>query len=224
MTKILNGTSVSKHGKPRKLIFMLHGYGDNAANFMNLAHSIDQENWQAQYVSLNAPCFIPGNPMGYQWFDLYPNGVYITEAGPNEFEQIISEVNDSVIKIINTIENYCRALELTFEDCIVMGFSQGGKRTLEVDNHLKKKISGLAILSGHIMNEKPINNPILKNIPIFISHGQNDEVISISSYYKAKKYLKNNKCVVESYILNKDGHNISQETIDLLQNFIKKVL
>ena len=31
MTEILNGPSISKHDNPKKLIFMLHGYGDNAA-------------------------------------------------------------------------------------------------------------------------------------------------------------------------------------------------
>ena len=85
MAEILNGPSFSKHNNPKKLIFMLHGYGDNAANFMHLAHPIDHENWQDQYVSLNATSFIEGNPMGYQWFNLYLNGVYIAEAGPNEF-------------------------------------------------------------------------------------------------------------------------------------------
>ena len=55
MTEILNGPSFSRHDNPKKLIFMLHGYGDNAANFMNLAHPIDQEEWQAAYIALNAP-------------------------------------------------------------------------------------------------------------------------------------------------------------------------
>ena len=43
MTEILNGPSFSRHDNPKKLIFMLHGYGGNAANFMHLAHPIDQE-------------------------------------------------------------------------------------------------------------------------------------------------------------------------------------
>jgi phospholipase/carboxylesterase len=224
MPEILNGPSFSKYNNPKKLIFMLHGYGDNATNFLHLAHPIDNENWQAQYVSLNAPSFIEGNPTGYQWFNLYPNGVYISEAGPNEFEQIKSEINNSVIKIINTIENYCNELNLTFEDCILMGFSQGGMMTFEVGNYLQKPLAALAILSGRIMSDKPIQNSTLQNIPIFISHGKNDEVIPIANYYKATEYLKSNDCKLESYILNKDSHNISPETINLLQRFIKKII
>ena len=94
---------------PKKLIFMLHGYGDNAANFMNLAHPIDQEEWQAAYIALNAPGVISGNYMGYQWFDLYPNGVYIADAGPKEFDQINKEVN--VENIRGNIDTRIKKLE-----------------------------------------------------------------------------------------------------------------
>ena len=88
MTEILNGPSISKHDNPKKLVFMLHGYGDNAANFMHLAHPIDQDDWMAQYIALNGPGFIPGNVMGYQWFDLYPNGIYIADAGPVSYTHL----------------------------------------------------------------------------------------------------------------------------------------
>ena len=54
---------------------------------------LDQEELQAAYIALNAPGVISGNFMGYQWFDLYPNRVYIADAGPKEFDQINKEVN-----------------------------------------------------------------------------------------------------------------------------------
>ena len=82
MDNLLKGPSLSKHDNPSKLMVMLHGYGDNAANFMHLAQPIDQDDWGMHYLSLNAPSIIQGNMMGYQWFDLYPGGVYISQAGP----------------------------------------------------------------------------------------------------------------------------------------------
>ena len=53
MDNLLKGPSISKHDKPSKLMVMLHGYGDNAANFMHLAHPIDQEEWQAAYIAVS---------------------------------------------------------------------------------------------------------------------------------------------------------------------------
>jgi len=224
MAKILNGPSISKHNNPNKLIFMLHGYGDNAVNFINLAHTIDQEEWKAQYIALNAPNFIEGNFTGYQWFDLYPNGIYIADAGQKEFQQIQKEINDAVNNIINTIEYYCDTLNLKIEDCILMGFSQGGMMTFEVGNFFNKKLAGLAILSGRIMNNQPIENTNLQQTPIFISHGEKDAVIPLSNFFDAKEFLNTNNCNFESHIIVQDEHNISPETITLLQNFIKKII
>jgi len=224
MSQILNGPSISKHDKPEKLIFMLHGYGDNAANFLHLANPIDQDEWKVQYVAMNAPNYITGNLMGYQWFDLYPNGIYISEAGPKEFEQIRNEISDTINKIVNTMEKYCESLHLSLADCILMGFSQGGIMTFEVGNFLNKQLAGLVILSGRIIKNDPIKNKILQQTPIFISHGEKDEVIPVKSLYKSKEYLSTNKCNFESHILQFDGHNISPEAISLLQNFIKKIL
>ena len=66
MENILLGPSISKHDKPKKLMVMLHGYGDNAANFIHLAEPLDQDEWGMHYVALNAPSIMPGNPMCYQ--------------------------------------------------------------------------------------------------------------------------------------------------------------
>ena len=59
---------------------------------------------------------------GTNWFDLYPNGVYIADAGRKEFDQINKEVSESVTKIINTIDQYCESLKLTYSDCFLIGF------------------------------------------------------------------------------------------------------
>jgi predicted esterase len=105
-----------------------------------------------------------------------------------------------------------------------VGFSQGGMMTFEVGNFLQKKLAGLAILSGRIMSHQQITNKTLLQTPIFISHGEQDEVLPIKDYYKATEYLNINKCNFESHVLDKDAHNISPEAITLLQKFIKKIL
>ena len=57
-----------------------------------------------------------------------------------------------------------------------------------------------------------------------ISHGELDQVIPVKSYHKATEFLQQNKCNFESHVLAHDEHNISPETITLLQKFIKKIL
>ena len=43
MVEILKGPSLTKHQNPKKLMIMLHGYGDNATNFIQIANLIDQD-------------------------------------------------------------------------------------------------------------------------------------------------------------------------------------
>ena len=222
MDNLLKGPSISKHDKPLKLMVMLHGYGDNAANFMHLAHPIDQDEWKMHYISLNAPSVIPGNMMGYQWFDLYPGGVYISEAGPKEYELVNQEIEKSVFNLNETINFYLEQLQLTKKDCFIMGFSQGGIITFEYARRMNTNLGGIAIVSGRIIKKNEKTNLFLKKTPIFISHGSEDNVLPISNFNESVEYLKNNKYQFESHIISGDEHTISTKTIDKFQKFIKK--
>ena len=222
MDNLLRGPSLSKHDNPSKLMVMLHGYGDNAANFMHLAHPIDQEDWGMHYISLNAPSIIPGNMMGYQWFDLYPGGVYISEAGPKEYELINQEIELSTLKLGETINFYLEQLKLKTTDCFLMGFSQGGIITFEYARRMVTKLGGIAIISGRIIKKNENTNISLQETPIFISHGNEDDVLPVSNFKDSVDYLTSNKYEFESHLIDGDTHTISPNTINLFQKFIKK--
>ena len=222
MDNLLRGPSLSKHDKPSKLMVMLHGYGDNAANFMHLAEPIDQDEWGMHYISLNAPNTITGNVMGYQWFDLYPGGVYIANAGPKEYQLVSQEIELAISKLKDTIKFYLEQLNLTFNDCFVMGFSQGGIITFEFAKRIEARLAGIGIISGRIIQKNDIANAFLKKIPIFISHGSDDDVLPVSNFDQSIEYLKVNELSYESHLMNGDTHTISPNTINLFQKFIKK--
>ena len=224
MAEILKGSSFSNHLNPNKLIFLLHGYGDNANNFINIGKAIDTNEWSAHYIALNAPNHIVNYPLGFEWFNLYPNGIYISDAGTKEKKIIEEQVKESLLKIEKTLKFYIDKFKLLLSDCIVIGFSQGGIMTFEIGNYLKDRLGGLAILSGRIMNEAPITNLNLLKTPIFVSHGDKDDVLPFNNFNNSIKYLKSNKCNFESHVLEGDTHIISAKTINLLQKFIKKNL
>ncbi len=222
MDNFLRGPAFSKHDNPSKLMVMLHGYGDNAANFMHLADPIDQDEWGMHYVALNAPSIMKGNIMGYQWFDLYPGGVYISEAGPKEYQEVEKEIELATSKLKHTINFILDQLKLSMQDCFVMGFSQGGIITFEFARRLESMLAGIAILSGRIIQKNENKNTHLQKTPIFISHGSQDDVLPISNFEKSIDYLKNNNYAFESHLVEGDNHTISPNTINLFKQFIKK--
>ena len=221
---ILDVSSFLPHENPKKIIFMLHGYGDSASNFIHIANSLNQTDWKTNYFAISAPFEVPNFSLGRQWFDLYPNGVYITEAGPKEISIIRSQIISSLKLIENSIMEFKDIYKLMYKDCFIVGFSQGGMMTFEFGNYFQNILGGLAILSGRIISEDIAYNNSLFNIPIFISHGKKDEVLPIKFFNEACSYLKKNKLLFEHHILDGDTHTISSEAIKLLQNFIKKNL
>lgn len=223
-SKILSEQSFLQYENPQKLIFMLHGYGDSAENFINIAKPLDQLEFRANYFALNAPFKIPDYSSGRQWFDLNPNGIYIAEAGPSEIEIIKKEILISNLMLENTIKKTINKYNLTYKDCFLVGFSQGGMMTFEFGNYFLNSLKGLAILSGRIMSEDKITNQYLLKTPIFISHGNLDTVLPIKVYNESCNFLNKNKLLYKSHNLESDGHTISLKAITLLQNFIKKNL
>ena len=222
--EILNGQSFLQYENPQKLIFMLHGYGDSAENFIHIAKPLDQLNCKANYFALNAPSPIPNYSLGRQWFDLYPNGIYIAEAGPKEIKIIQTEILRANQMLKNTIKKAIDKYKLSYKDCFLLGFSQGGMMTFEFGNYFTNTLGGLAILSGRIMTEDIVTNKSLFKTPIFISHGDSDDVLPVKVYEQACNFLKKNKLLYESYKLEGDTHTISLNAINLLQKFIKKNL
>jgi len=222
MVDILKGPSITKHQNPKKLMILLHGYGDNATNFIQIANLIDQDNFGMKYVALNAPDTIQDYPMGYEWFQLYTNGAHISNVGVKEYDVVKKKISENVEKIHHSISLLLENLNLNMSDCFVMGFSQGGMMAFELGHILQNQLAGLAIISSRIISkENKPNNAFLKT-PIFISHGGQDAVLPISDYNESIEVLKNFKYNYENYLIEKDEHTMSQETITLFQNFIKK--
>ena len=222
--KTLSGRSFLQYDNPKKLFFMLHGYGDTAENFIHIASSIDNIDFRANYFALDAPSEIPNYSLGRQWVDLNPNGIYITDAGPKEIKIIESEILLANQLLQNTISEEITKYNLSFKDCFLLGFSQGGMMTFEFGNYTTNLLGGLAILSGRIMTEDIITNQSLLKTPIFISHGDCDDVLPIKTFDKACKFLKKSNMLYESFKLKGDTHMISSNAINLLQKFIKKNL
>ena len=222
MVDILKGPSITKHQNPKKLMIMLHGYGDNATNFIQIANLIDQDDWGMKYVALNAPDTIQDYPMGHELFQLYLNVTHISNAGEKEYYVAKKKISENIEKIHNSISLLLENLNLKMTDCFVMGFSQGGMMAFELGQILQNQLAGLAIISSRIISKehKP-NNAFLKT-PIFISHGAQDAVLPISNYNESLEFLKKYNYNYENYLIESDEHTMSQETITFFQNFIKK--
>ena len=209
-------------GNPKKLVFLLHGYGDNAENFIPLATHLHNPELNINFYAPNAPSSIPQYPIGRQWFDLYPNGINFNEAGPEEKEILKQDCLSSLNLLKNYIDILCRKHKLTYKDCFIIGFSQGAMMSFELGKYINQIFAGCVLLSGRILpSENHNKSPFIKT-PMMITHGDQDTVLEPKYFDEACNILSNEGFIFESSLIKGEAHTISLKMLQLVQNFIKK--
>ena len=220
--KILTGPSFEVKKNPEKFVFLLHGYGDNGENFISLSENLYVSSSNISFFAPNAPSSVPQYPIGRQWFDIYPNGIPMIEAGPREKEILEQDCLASLNLLKNYIDALCLKHQLTYKDCFIIGFSQGAMMAFELGKYINQIFAGCVLLSGRILpSENHNKSPFIKT-PIMIAHGDQDSVIIPKHFYEACNILNNDGFFFESSLIKDEGHTISSEMHHLVQNFLKK--
>ena len=220
--KPLNGPSFEPTNNPDKLVFLLHGYGDNGENFIPLAKYLHDPKLNINFFAPNAPSTVPQYPLGRQWFDLYPNGINFNEAGPREKEMLKQDCFSSLDLINNYIKNLCSKYQLTFKDCFIIGFSQGAMMTFEFGRYIDNYFAGCVLLSGRIIPSENHETKFFIKTPIMIIHGDKDNVMEPKYFFEACKILQNQGFLFESHLIKGERHNISPVILKFTQDFIQK--
>ena len=220
--KPLNGPSFEPSKNPEKLAILLHGYGDNAENFFSIAHDFYDPSINVNFFVPNAPSVVPQYPTGRQWFDIYPNGITMIEAGPREKEILEQDCLSSLNLLKNYIDALCLKHQLTYKDCFIIGFSQGAIMTFELGKHIDSVFSGCVLLSGRILPSKKKKIESFIKTPVLIIHGDQDSVLEPKYFHEAYQILLNQGFLFESHLLKGDEHRISADAVKLVKDFLKK--
>jgi phospholipase/carboxylesterase len=218
----LKGPSYLFNKKPKKLIFLFHGYGDNAENFIPLAIYLNDKKLKINFFAPNATFIVPEYPLGRQWFNPYPNGTHYDEVGPEEKATMQNECENSTKQLKEYINNLCALNNLSLKDCFIIGFSQGAMIAYELGKYLSDTLAGCVMLSGRILSSTKLEKNLFISTPLMIIHGSNDEVVDSKYFKEACKIAKSNGFSFEHYLIEGGVHTISSEVLHLVKNFIKK--
>ena len=219
---VLTGPSLEVKNNPEKFVFLLHGYGDNGENFISLSENLHVSSSNISFFAPNGPSSVPQYPIGRQWFDIYPNGIPMIEAGPREKEILEQDCLVSLNLLKNYIDALCLKHQLTYKDCFIIGFSQGAIMAFELGKYINQIFAGCVLLSGRILpSENHNKSPFIKT-PIMIAHGDQDSVINPKYFDEACNILNKEGFLFESSLLKGEPHTISSEMLYLVQNFLKK--
>ncbi len=184
-------------------LICLHGWGADGTDLVpfgeELLKLLDIE---VQLLFLNAPELHPdGN--GRQWYRLFPADWSKVPNAIKNLQDRLNKHSSSSIPLSNTF---------------LLGFSQGGAMALAAGCDFP--LAGLICCSAY---PHPGWEPNKKCPPIFLSHGEFDQVVPIEASRKISNLLKDNDLLFNLFTF-KGEHEITKDVTFKISLFIKGCL
>ena len=197
MTELISLNSESATNR----LVLLHGWGADAQDLVPVGKLLT-EGFQDSFeiVSFSAPQPHPSGS-GRQWYPLYPH-----EWG---------QVQNAVVDLERRLNNLCFE-KIPLDKTLLLGFSQGGAMALELA--IRKKFAGVFALSSY---PHPEWQPLKDMPPIFLCHGNLDEVVPKEASQKSFDILRQNGNKSDLYFFE-GGHEIDNHLIDHCRGIIKQ--
>ena len=192
------------------MVVLMHGFGSHMGDLAGLAPLINETDFI--YICPNAPIpmDIGFGQKGYAW---YPIG---EESQPEDIDK-------AVFQLQQTVDFAFTKYRTNQSNIYIGGFSQGGMMTMHAGLTRPDIYRGAIILSSRVTQVDLLTDRIenLDKMPIFMSHGTNDMVISIKDGREAKELLDEYGYQID-YREYPMAHEIREETISDLKDWLSK--
>ncbi len=214
MSAMLTGPSRKPlSGTPKRLCVILHGWGADGANLIDLADSLAPDFPDAQWIAPNAPAICEVNPYGYQWFSLMDRNPAVLLEGAREAAIVLNVFLDAQLSALNLDDS---ALAL-------IGFSQGTMLALHTALRREHAIAGIVGFSGALLGAETLADECRSKPPVCLIHGEQDEVVPFSALRHATGHLQAAGIPVETHARPFLGHGIDMEGLERGRGFLKRV-
>ena len=200
--------------KPKTLALILHGYGADGENLVDLAEVLHE--------SLEFPLFIiPDAPFGYeyapdmgnQWFSLLDRTESVLVDGAEIARKIL----------LNFIDEHLAKYELGYENLVLIGFSQGAMMSIFTALQLPKSCKAVVSFSGTMVSGEHTIATCQSKPPICIIHGSKDDVVPLSLGKFTAKTLKSIDFRVEMHEIDNLPHAIDLQCVKIAADFLKNL-
>lgn len=205
-------------GADEAILILLHGWGADGRDLIDLAGPLQAQLPHLHLFTPHAPAPCTANPMGRQWFEL-------TESFFEKPASAVAEI-DKVCQVIDEmIEAVSASLSIARHKIILGGFSQGGMMTLHLASLFAadkaKQLGGYASIAGALMAPNKVKPAGDAPAPIWLAHGQLDQVVPFVALEKAQQQFADQGYVVSVCVRDLMGHSIDMPTLESLIAFIK---
>jgi phospholipase/carboxylesterase len=212
MTKLSGPMLAPRSGKPpRQIVVLLHGYGADGEDLIDLGRLWGEAMPDALFVSPNAPNRCAGNPFGYEWFPLQVDRIAGRIEGAREAAPVIRAFLDDL----------WAQTGLSAADTFLVGFSQGAMMALHVGTASESPFKGIVAFSGALVPAADFGAAEHARPPVVLIHGDVDQVVDPQLSRDAETALKSAGFEASLHLLAGLGHGISPEGLALATDFMR---
>jgi phospholipase/carboxylesterase len=196
-------------GTARQLVVLVHGYGADGNDLISLGQQWRDLLPDAAFVLPHAPDRVPGAPSGFQWFP-------ISRIDPHDMQKGV-ETAGPILDVF--LDGELARLGLGPERLALVGFSQGTMLSLQVG--LRRAVPPAAIIgfSGMLAGRVPERAGAYP--PVFLAHGDLDQVIPAQTLFLAVGALQQAGVTVQWHLARGIGHGIDPQGLALAGQFLK---
>lgn len=186
--------------KPYVILF--HGFGADMNDLESLKDVMNPDQVELNWIFPNGTFTVPIGPgfTGRAWWPLQ-----MAQLPSDWTNYSPPEMTNLVPRVLKLIES----LNVPWSQIILGGFSQGAMLATEVYFQASQKPLGLLSLSGSLIRKETWVQKCAerKNEKIFLSHGEQDQVLPSGGTQKLIQVLKQNELLVD-FVSFQGGHEI----------------
>jgi phospholipase/carboxylesterase len=214
-------------GRGNDPLVLLHGYGSKPQEWLPFTKTIHLPKTKffvfPEGIEETVPPDGPRGGRGWWRLDL---ASYIKPGSPIPD---LSKAEPAGLKVSsNRIQTLIHEVEKRVgsspKNLILGGFSQGGMVASEIAFKTDEPIQALILLSGTTVDEVEWIKamPNRRNLPVFISHGRNDNVLSfdIANRYQQEMRIAG---LNVTWVPFEGGHEIPMEVVNALNTFLARL-
>ncbi|PCH99357.1 MAG: phospholipase [Alphaproteobacteria bacterium] len=198
----LNSYVIEPEEGAKNIVVLLHGYGASGRDLIGIGDEWKNALPNTIFISPDAPFPCEMAPAGLQWYSLNEYTIPAMEREIVGAWPVLNQYLDAVLKHYG----------LGDDKMIISGFSQGCMMSLYALPRRKNACAGILGYSGRLLGASALNGAN-KTTPIYLIHGEADDVVDRGSWDDATETLETRGYKVSGYTTPRLGHGIDGDGI-----------
>tara|TARA_Y100000034_G_C6806917_1_gene362396 strand:- start:186 stop:833 length:648 start_codon:yes stop_codon:yes gene_type:complete len=196
---------------PKNAVILLHGYGANGADLIELGKVFSETNPETVFIAPDAPTPCEMGGPGFQWFSLREYTPASLKAGSQQAFPVLKEL----------ITHIKSEYDLKDKSIALMGFSQGTMMSLYAMLQMPETIATVIGYSGALAEDTVEARPAYDDFPVALVHGDADLVVPVQATVMATHILEKAGFDVTQEIITNLGHGIDNSGLEIGKKMLK---